>query len=346
MVNFKELADLLATPQKIIITTHQKPDADALGSSLALANYLLQYQHHTVKVITPTDYPHFLTWMKGNNDVIVYEETAAITKKSNELIADADLIFCLDFSALHRIKDMGERVRDSKAKKVLIDHHIDPEDFAEFVLHDDKASSTAELIYDFIELAGDTDKIDKHIGECIYAGIMTDTGSFRFPSTTKKVHLLLADLFDKGIDHSYVHRIIYDDNNMSRLQILGHALSQKLKVFPEYNTAYIYLSKKELQDYNSQTGDTEGVVNYALSLRGIIFAVLFIEGDGLIKLSCRSVGDFAVNEFANTHFEGGGHKNAAGGRSLSTLEETIEKFEALLPQYQEELSACKASSEN
>jgi phosphoesterase RecJ-like protein len=275
--------------------------------------------------------------MQGNDDVMIYNESQKSIDHSNQLIADADLIFCLDFSALHRIHDMGKQVGKSSAKKVLIDHHIDPENFAEFVLHDDKASSTGELIYRFIALFNDLDKIDKVIGECIYAGIMTDTGSFRFPSTTPEVHRILADLMEKGIDHSYVHRAIYDDCSENRLRLLGHAVSNKLKVIPEYHTAYISLSLKELKSFNSITGDTEGIVNYALSLTGIIFATLIIEGEELVKLSFRSIGDFAVNEFANANFSGGGHKNASGGRSLLTLEETIQKFESLLPEYKESL---------
>ncbi len=336
MINFNELQQVLSTPQKIIITTHLKPDADALGSSLALANYLAYYNHN-IQVITPTDYPHFLNWMKGNKDVIIYNESQQNINSCDQLIKDADIIFCLDFSALHRIHDMGKEVAKSSAKKVLIDHHIDPEDFSEFILHDRKASSTCELIYRFISLFDDLEKIDKEIGECIYAGMMTDTGSFRFPSTSAAVHLIIADLMSRGIDHSYVHRAIYDDCSENRLRLLGHAISNKLKVIPEYHTAYISLSLKELKDFYSKTGDTEGIVNYALSITGIIFATLIIEGEDIVKLSFRSIGDFAVNEFANTHFSGGGHKNASGGRSLLTLEETIQKFERLLPEYQESL---------
>lgn len=336
MINFPELQQLLSTPQKIIITTHLKPDADALGSSLALANYLALY-NHTIKVITPTDYPDFLTWMKGNDDVLIYNKSEKNTAYANSLIADADLIFCLDFSALHRINDMGEIVRNAQGKKVLIDHHIAPEDFADFSLHNVSASATAELIYDFIGLFDDLDKIEKHIGECIYAGIMTDTGSFRFPSTSSKVHLILADLINKGIDHSYVHQIIYDDNNEDRLRLLGYTLSNKLTVLPEYNTAYITLSKNELKKFNTRNGYCEGFVNYALSIKGVVFAALISEGDGLIKLSLRSTGDFSVNEFASDNFQGGGHKNASGGRNFSSLEETIKKFENLLPLYKTKL---------
>lgn len=325
-MNILELNPLLKDTKKIVITTHQKPDADALGSSLALFRYLKK-KGHDVAVIAPTDYPQFLNWMEGNNEVIVYTEEE---EKSSNLVAEADFIFCLDFSQLSRINELGELVRKSSAEKILIDHHQEPEDFAVYQLWDVKASSTSELIYVYIELSKDLDLIDKGISECIYAGMMTDTGSFRFPSTSKKVHLIIADLMDRGLDHSKVHRLIYDDNTESRLRLLGYFLSQKLVVLPEYHTAYFAISEKELMDFDYKSGDTEGIVNYALSMKGIVFAGIFMQKEGMIKISFRSVGSFSAAEFSRLNFSGGGHHNAAGGKSDDTLKATEDKFLTLL----------------
>lgn len=337
MQNLEQLKSLVqGSKLKIVITTHQKPDADALGSSLALFNYLKKY-HHEVFVITPTDYPKFLFWMPGNHCVINFEESQATQARCAELIVNADLIFCLDYSCYERIGDMCEMVSKSAAEKVLIDHHLDPKIAPDYSLWNSSAAATCELIYDFIVALGDCDKIDENIGECIYAGIMTDTGSFRFPSTTKKVHLIIADLIELGVNNSKIHRLVYDNNSEERLRFLGYTLNQRLVVLPNLHTAYIILSKDELERFHSQTGDTEGLVNYALSIEGICFACIIIEREDMVKMSFRSSGDFAVNEFAAKHFEGGGHKNAAGGKSMLSLQQTLEKFLQLLPQYEASL---------
>lgn len=323
---------------KIVITTHQKPDADALGSSLALYNYLRKYQHD-VHVVSPSDYPRFIFWMHGNNCVINFEQNESTKKKSIELIDQADLIFCLDFSAYERIGDLAQYVQKSPAKIVLIDHHLNPSIEADFELWNSKAAATCELIYQLISSNfEDRDKIDIHIAECIYAGIMTDTGSFRFPSTSKKVHLIIADLIEIGVDNSKIHRLVYDNNSEERLRFLGYILHQRLFIDQKYHLAYIVVSNSELKQYHSQTGDTEGLVNYALSIEGICFATIIIERDDMVKLSFRSSGDFSVNEFAQKHFEGGGHKNAAGGKSSLSLRDTVEKFLNLLPLYQNQLN--------
>ncbi|MFN0048666.1 MAG: DHH family phosphoesterase [Cytophagales bacterium] len=338
MQNLSQLKALIqGSPLKIIITTHHKPDADALGSSLALFNFLKNFQQD-ITVIVPSDYPKFIFWMPGNNCVINFEESRTTKQKAAELIVNADLIFCLDFSCYDRINDMAAMVKQSHAKKVLIDHHLNPTIKADFTLWDAKAAATCELIYDFIIALGEKNKIDVKIAECIYAGIMTDTGSFRFPTATKKVHLIIADLIDLGIDNSKIHRLIYDNNTEERLRFLGYTLNKRLIVLDNYHTSYIVLSKDELGNFHSQTGDTEGLVNYALSIEGICLAAIIIERDDMVKLSFRSSGDFAVNEFAGKHFEGGGHKNAAGGKSPLSLHDTLEKFLDLLPQYQNQLN--------
>ncbi|KAA9331198.1 DHH family phosphoesterase [Adhaeribacter soli] len=328
------LRELLATPKNILITTHHKPDADALGSSLGLAGYLKKKGHRVI-VVTPSDYPAFLNWMPGHEEVLVYEpQTDA---RVRQLVSESQVIFCLDFSALSRINDMSEMVRQSPAFKVMIDHHMFPEDFAQVTISDTRAAATCELVFEVIRALGDQELIDAQIGECLYAGIMTDTGSFRHPSTSRNVHLIIAELIAAGVNTARVHRLIYDNHTLTRLRFLGYALKDKLVVYPEYNTAYIAITQEELKEYDSRTGDTEGLVNFALSIEGIVFAALIIDRGQAVKMSFRSVGDFSVNEFARAHFNGGGHHNAAGGISHDSLAATVAKFESLLPQYQEQL---------
>ena len=327
---------LLNTPQRVVITTHHKPDADALGSSLALRAYLKK-KGHEVHVISPTDYPDFLKWMTGNSEVIIYNE--GNEDKSAALIRDSTMIFCLDFSSLHRINELGELVRQADSSKVLIDHHLEPEDFADFVQWTTGAAATAELLFELICELGDRSLIDKEIAEALYAGIMTDTGSFHHPNTTKNVFQVCGELIELGADTAKVSKLIYDTNSVDRIRFVGFALSERLKVLPELRTAYFAISSEDLKKFNSKTGDTEGLVNYALSIEGIIFAAVIIDRTEAIKMSFRSIGDFSVNSFARKHFEGGGHKNAAGGKSDDSLEKTVSKFESLLSDYSKELTS-------
>lgn len=328
--------DALSRPRRVVITTHHKPDADALGSSLGLAGYLKK-KGHQVTVITPTDYPDFLAWMKGNDDVIVFE--AGNQERAAALVADAELICCLDFSSLARINKLGELVRQAPAEKVLIDHHLEPEDFAKYTFWTTEASSTAELVFQLIVDLGDKSLVDPEIGDALYAGIMTDTGSFKHPSTTARTHEVVAELIRLGTNVHKVSKLIYDNNTLERLRFLGYTLSEKLQVLPELNTAFIAISAEELKKYNSRTGDTEGLVNYALSIQGVVMAALIVDQTEAVKISFRSIGEFSVNAFARAHFEGGGHKNAAGGVSYLPLEDTVNKFVGLLPQYKEQLQA-------
>lgn len=333
MHDLESLKELLSSPKKIIITTHQKPDADALGSSLALWSYLKK-KGHSALVITPTDYPAFLNWMVGSKETINYQGNEELSKK---LINEADILFCLDFSSLGRIAEMGEVVRAAKGIKVLVDHHLEPEHFANYEFWDIKAAATAVLIYKLIIGMGDKLLLDTTIGESIYAGIMTDTGSFRHPSTNKEVHLIIAELLNLAVDVSRIHRLIYDNNSLVKLKFLGYALYNKLTVLKDEYTAYIAISAKELNDFDSQTGDTEGLVNFALSVEGVVMAAVIIERNDSVKISFRSKGDFSVNEFARKHFHGGGHLNAAGGKSDLALDDTVKKFISLLPQYKDQL---------
>ncbi|MEX2565742.1 MAG: bifunctional oligoribonuclease/PAP phosphatase NrnA [Cyclobacteriaceae bacterium] len=317
-----------ASPKKIIITTHHKPDADALGSSLALASYLKK-KSHEVWVVSPSDYPSFLSWMNGNDEVINFEATGN-EELVEDLISQADLIFGLDFSNLDRLHDLGNPIRASKAFKVNIDHHQDPEEFADFRFCSTAAAATCELIYDLIVQVGDKELIDKDMAECLYAGIMTDTGGFRHPNTTKNIHLVTAELIGLGADNAKISRLIYDTYSVDRLKFLGFALTRRLTILPELNTAFFGISKKDLRKYNSQTGDTEGLVNYALSLDGIKIAALFTEGKDKVKISFRSSEDVSINKFAASYFKGGGHKNASGGISELSLEETVDRFQSLI----------------
>ncbi|MGB3852757.1 MAG: bifunctional oligoribonuclease/PAP phosphatase NrnA [Tunicatimonas sp.] len=325
---------LLAIPRRVVITMHQNPDADALGSALGLAGYLAQ-KDHTVQVISPTDYPQFLHWMRGHQEVMVFNKGQE--EHSARLIRDADVIFCLDFSCLNRIDAMGELVRKSDAVKVLIDHHHGKEDFADFELWDTTAAATCELLYQLIVDLGERDLIDADLAECLYAGVMTDTGSFKHPNTTRHVHEVVADLIGLGADVSKVSKLIYDNNSLDRLRFIGFALSERLVVLKEYNTAYFAITDEDLRTFKSRTGDTEGLVNYALSISGITMAAIIIDRSDVVKLSFRSIGDFEVNGLAAEHFEGGGHKNAAGGISHLPLSETVDKFLRLLPVYKKQL---------
>ncbi|MGV8878986.1 MAG: DHH family phosphoesterase [Sphingobacteriaceae bacterium] len=330
MLDVATLKELLAQPRKIVITTHHKPDGDAMGSSLGLYNYLIQKGHH-VRLITPTDYPHFLQWLPNNPEVIIYtdhQDTAA------QMVKEAELIFCLDFNSLSRINALGDVVQASSALKIMIDHHLEPEGFDDFRHWNINASSSAQLVYEFIvDLMEEKELISSDVAVCLYTGIMTDSGSFRFPTTTSKVHRIVADLIDLGAENSRIHQLVYDNSSENRLRFLGHCLCQKLEVLPEFNTAIISVTKEELKRFSIITGDTEGIVNYALSINGIRLAAFFVERTDMIKLSLRSTGDFPANEICKKYFKGGGHRNAAGGHAEDTLENVLKKFKSILPEY-------------
>ena len=285
----QELKNLLSAKQNVVITTHVNPDGDAIGSSVALLNFLIK-MGHDVSVIVPNDYPDFLKWMKNDELIINYSNSK---NESQEKIKNASLIFCLDFNNLNRINELGDYISESKAKKVLIDHHPDPSDFYDFKIHDVKASATAELVYNFlIEL--DSNAVDKDISEALYTGILTDTGSFKF-SMSPKVHKIVSDLMIRGVDIGFINNKIYDSNSLDKLKLIGYALSEKLEVISNGNAAYIVLSRKDLKDHNFKKGDTEGLVNYALSISNVNMAVLIIETKERIKFSFRSIGQFSVN---------------------------------------------------
>jgi phosphoesterase RecJ-like protein len=331
-----EIKDLLKSPKKIVIVPHKNPDGDAMGSTLGLYHYLKLFNHDAT-IIAPNDYPDFLKWLPGEEFVLKYDTDKT---KSDELILNAELVFTLDFNALHRTGDMETLIFEAKGVKILIDHHQQPDNYAKYIYSDVTMCSTAQMIYHFIEMLGDVKTINSDISTCLYTGIMTDTGSFRFRSTTSTTHRVIANLIDNGADNAQIHNNVYDTNSYNKLQLLGCALSN-LKLISDSNTAYITLSQKELNTFDYKKGDTEGVVNYALSLNGVKFAVIFIENksEGIIKISLRSKGNFDVNTFAREHFNGGGHINASGGRSELSLKKTVEKFISILPTYKNDLKS-------
>ncbi|MGN7823904.1 bifunctional oligoribonuclease/PAP phosphatase NrnA [Chitinophaga varians] len=322
MKPIEEIKPLLEAPKKVVITMHQKPDADAMGSSLALYHYLIQ-KGHQVTVISPTNFPDFLKWMPGAEGVIDFESS---TDKAMEALKDIQLLFCLDFNALYRTKNMAPHLEAVKCTKILIDHHLEPQPDFEYGVSDTSASSTAQLVYETIYKLGDEKLINLDIAQCIYAGTVTDTGSFRFASTTARVHRMVADLMDRGLRHEIIHQEIYDNFLENRLRFLGHSLLNRMEVFYEYNTAMLAIPYSDLKRFDLQTGDTEGLVNFLLSIQGIKMAALIIDRNSEVKLSFRSKGNFDVNTFARRYFEGGGHFNASGGRSTDSLEKTVNRF--------------------
>ena len=333
--NATALKTLLSSPKKIVITTHRGPDGDAMGSSLGLMHLLKQFRHN-VHVITPNSYADFLHWMPGNEDVIVFEDNEEEAKQITE---NADLIFLLDFSHISRIADFADTVSNSNATKILIDHHQDPDmEIADIIFSDTTACSTAQLLYEVIDAMDLTNHINKEIAECLYVGIMTDTGSFKYASTTAKTHHIVAELIAAGAENTKIHDLIYDNSSANRIKLLGYCLNKKLLLYPENNSAVISLTAEELEQFNFKKGDTEGVVNYALAIKGIVFAVFIAEKDGMVKLSLRSKGNFKVNEIANKYFSGGGHMNASGGISEVSVNDTIKIVEKIISDNKTELN--------
>ncbi len=326
MLPITEAFPLLATPKKIFITTHHKPDGDAIGSMLGLYHYLTK-KGHEVSPVSPCELPDFLMWMPGVEHLINYE---AEPKLALAALKNADLIFCVDFNDYSRTKHLTEALAEATQPKILIDHHLMPAPVWDYGTSIPEKSSTAEMVYDFINQCGDNSLIDREIAECIYTGTLTDTGSFRFSITTADVHEMVADLKRKGLEHSIIHEHIYDSWSATRMKFLGYVLLERMEIFPKYNAGLITLSKKELKLFNVQSGDTEGLVNYPLSIANVRFACLITERGDEVKMSFRSKGDFDVSDFARTYFNGGGHFNASGGRSKQSFSETVAYFKEIL----------------
>ncbi|MAW21090.1 MAG: DHH family phosphoesterase [Flavobacteriales bacterium] len=332
--NVLRLKRMLTHPKQIVITTHRGPDGDAMGSSLAMMHLLEQFGHH-VSIITPNSYADFLHWMPGNDNIIIFEENK---KEAQKITSNADIIFLMDFSNIDRIADYSNLVSKSSATKVLIDHHQNPDtSIADIIFSDIDASSTAQLVYEIIEEIDFKHHINKNIAECLYVGIMTDTGSFKYSSTTAKTHYIIAELIAAGADNARIHDLVYDNLSANRMKLLGYCLNEKLLLYTDNNSAIISLTQDELVQFNFKKGDTEGIVNYALAIKGIIFAAFIVEKDGVVKLSLRSKGRFKVNEIASKYFKGGGHTNAAGGISELSVNETIKEVENIINKYTNKL---------
>jgi phosphoesterase RecJ-like protein len=323
MQAIQELYPQLTEQKNIAITMHQKPDADAMGSTLGLYHFLVQFGH-TVQVISPTNWARWLDWMPGVDTVLDYELQKT---KADEFLENADLLFCLDFNHFGRTKQMASKLQAITCEKVLIDHHQEPDVVSfDYGISSTAKSSTCEMVYDFIVGSGHRDKINLFICECLYAGVVADTGSFRFSSTHASVHHMVAYLKEQGLEHTKVHEALYDNFLENRLRFLGHVLTNRMEVLYEFNTVLVYITKADLLKYEIKTGDTEGLVNYPLAIQGVKLVGFVVDRDEERKWSFRSKGTFDCNTFARRYFEGGGHFNASGGRDSESIEKTIIKF--------------------
>ena len=331
----RSLRDQLKTRRHILLVPHKNPDGDAIGACLGVFHFLGKFGHE-VSLVSPNDFPGFLKWMPGSDSFLVFDRDSA---KAQALIGKADLIFTLDFNTLDRCGGLQSPLKAAGASFVMVDHHQSPGDYAEITFSEPEMSSTCELVYHIIQALGEGAQIDAPIATCLYTGILTDTGSFKYAATSPTTMRVAAELMERGAPHTQIHRDIFDTNRPERLQLLGCAL-QNLVILRPYRTAYITLTQEELDRHDFHKGDTEGFVNYGLSLKDVVLAAIFIENrdEGIIKISLRSQGAFSVNEMARDHFNGGGHINAAGGRSHESLQDTVRRFEAVLPAYEKQLA--------
>ena len=332
--NIEKVKQLLKKEeQKIIIVTHYNPDGDAIGSMLGLYLFLRQ-NGYEVTAISPDDFPHFLHWMDGIDELLIHYNK---TKKVKQVVADADIIFMLDFNHPERLNKLSNSILKSSATKILIDHHPHPHNFADIVISDTSVSSTAELIYELITGLKNIETIETNVAECLYCGIMTDTGCFSFNSSQPRTYRIISNLLKSGINKDAIFSKVYENYSINRMSLMGYCLNEKMVVKEEFHTAFITLTKAELEKFKHQPGDTEGFVNLPFSIKNIVFSILLIEKNDHIKLSFRSKNTFPANVFSEKHFNGGGHQNAAGGKSFAGMAETIEKLLNLLPQYKNEL---------
>lgn len=323
----------LEKTKSAVILSHKSPDGDSIGSSLAIWNYLTS-KGINAKVITPDPAPDFLSWLHGFEQIVNYEQAAEESKKALE---ESDLIFCLDFNDPSRIGEMQETLEaNNSAFKINIDHHRDPKDFCHLQYVDIYASSTAELIYNFIEELDELSFLNRSMAEGIYTGILTDTGSFRFSSTTERTHYIASKMIALGVESDVIYRRVYDSYSSERLKLLGYSLYHSLKLYHDEKIAVIALDSNELKRFHFKRGDTEGLVNFPLSIKNVLISILLTEKDGLTKMSFRSKGEIPVNVFANKYFGGGGHLNAAGGASTEGMPATLLKLESHLSELLEE----------
>ncbi len=330
----KEVEKAFNVAQNLVIVAHVGPDGDALGSSLGLWHYL-QQKGKKVTVIFPSPYPDFIGWMAGAEHSLIYTHKK---EQSEKAINECDLIVAVDFNTPKRLDTLANPIVNSTAKKIMIDHHLHPDtDFAQIIISHPEMASTSELIFRILNRIDTIENISKECAEVLYTGMMTDTGAFTYNSNNQDIYIIIAELLKKGIDKDAIYRKVFNTFSADRIRLQGYCIYKKMKIYPEYRTALITLSKKEQQQFNFQNGDAEGFVNIPLSIKNIVFSVFMREDSDKIKLSFRSQGDFPSNQFAKNIFNGGGHLNASGGESYLTLEETADKFEKALPTFKNEL---------
>jgi len=325
--DIQKLANYINRGERFVIVTHITPDGDAIGSSLGLYHYLTYIGKDSVNVVVPNDFPSFLKWMPGTNDIVIYEQHKEYAER---LLREADVIFCLDFNELRRVGKLAPFLEAADARKVLIDHHPDAADFCRLILSCPEMSSASEMIFRLLCAIKSFSDINKDAAECIYVGMMTDTGAFTFGSNNPELYYIITELVKKGIDKDLIYRNVYQVYAESRLRLMGYTFHEKLKLYPAQKTALITLTLKELNRFNFKTGDTEGFVNLPLSIEGIQFSALIREDTDFIKLSFRSVGDFSCNRFSSAYFQGGGHINASGGEFYGSISDAVTAFEVAL----------------
>jgi bifunctional oligoribonuclease and PAP phosphatase NrnA len=328
---------MVSDARKIVIIPHVNPDGDAIGSCLGMKKFLMNYGK-AAEVIIPNNFPDFLGWLSGSEAIIDYEKNPDLVR---QIIAEADLLFMLDFNDLGRSEGLNKELSAFKGYTIMIDHHPNPTAQCKLMISYPEVSSTCELIFRLLQRAGFAQYIDKDAADAIYTGMMTDTGNFSYNASSPETYHIIAHLLEIGIDKDAIHSNVYHTFSEDRWRLIGHSLKDKMVILPEFRTGYISLTKAELDAYNFQSGDTEGLVNYPLMVKGIIFCVFFMEKDDQIKISLRSKGDFSVNDFSRAHFNGGGHNNAAGGHTKLKMDETIAMFLDLLPGYKSQLQDSK-----
>lgn len=334
-MDYQQILKQITEAKNILISTHRSPDGDAVGSSLGLYHFLKSLGKSNVEILIQDKYGDNMLWLSDVDKINIVDENP---EKANDLIDNADLLFILDYNAFHRAGPIGDKLNAiNKDNIILIDHHPQPDDIAKYLISDTTKCSASQMVYEFIQNLGEVDKLNVEAGEAIYTGIMTDTGSFRFPQTTSETHRIIADLLDLGVQKTKVHQSVYDTRELDGLKLLGYALGEKLLVLEDCATGIISLTADELARFNNKKGYTEGLVNYALSIKGIKMAIFLADKDGKRKMSFRSKGTFSVNDFARSYFDGGGHVNAAGGMSMDTIENTLDKIIDSVKKHKDEI---------
>jgi phosphoesterase RecJ-like protein len=328
-----KLKEILAIPKNIAIFSHRNPDGDAIGSSLGMKHFLDQLGH-TTHVFFPSEYPEEFGFLPDAEDILIWD---IHTEECKQVLPKKDVFIFLDFNALSRIDKLGDFVKGLPGHRIMIDHHLYPEDMGEFMFSEPEASSTCEMVYRFIVDLGQGQKINPKVGSCIYTGIITDTGSFKH-ATNPQLFRIVAELIERGVDDTAIQDKIFNSQKEKHLRLLGHCLANRMEILEEFNTGLIWLSKKDYEQFNIQRGDTEGIVNYLLSIKKVRMAAFIHNQPSIVKLSLRSKGNLDVQEICRKHFNGGGHKNAAGAHSHQSLRATIDKFKAILPEYKAELT--------